>query len=308
MRDPDRRARRTGWCATPSTVEQVEPLTLKGKAGAGTRLPAARRVGPATTGTRAGSTCRSSAGTPSSRVLDEAFRRRRRGRTGASIVTIFGDRRASGSHGSSEEFLDRVGRRGHDAARALPLLRRGHHVLADRRGRPRTPPASRPTTAWRRPGQARGAAPATRTSRDASASAIGLDRAVVLGRGDVLGGPARCSRCSAARRPLGRAGRRHPLGGADAARSPRAFVVDECHAPVLLLCSSRRELLEEHPEWGGAHGRFSTLTLEPLEADESARVMQNLLGRRRPGRLDGRTRDRRRRRATRCIWSRCCRC
>ncbi len=56
------------------------------------------------------------------------------------------------------------------------------------------------------------------------------------------------------------------------------FVVDECHAPVLLLCSSRRELLEEHPEWGGSHGRFSTLTLEPLEAAESARVMQNLLG------------------------------
>ena len=56
------------------------------------------------------------------------------------------------------------------------------------------------------------------------------------------------------------------------------FVVDECHAPVLLLCSSRRELVEEHPEWGGDHGRFSTLTLEPLAAEESARVMQNLLG------------------------------
>ncbi|MEO8423222.1 MAG: adenylate/guanylate cyclase domain-containing protein [Actinomycetota bacterium] len=56
------------------------------------------------------------------------------------------------------------------------------------------------------------------------------------------------------------------------------FVVDECRAPVLLLCSSRRELLEEYPEWGGDSGRFSTLTVEPLAADESARVMQNLLG------------------------------
>ena len=56
------------------------------------------------------------------------------------------------------------------------------------------------------------------------------------------------------------------------------FVVDECRAPVLLLCSSRRELLEEHPEWDVNLDRFSTLTLEPLAADESARVMQNLLG------------------------------
>ena len=56
------------------------------------------------------------------------------------------------------------------------------------------------------------------------------------------------------------------------------FVVEECHAPVLLLCSSRRELLEEHPEWDADVDRFSTLTVQPLGADESARVMQNLLG------------------------------
>ncbi|MGZ5214046.1 MAG: adenylate/guanylate cyclase domain-containing protein [Actinomycetota bacterium] len=56
------------------------------------------------------------------------------------------------------------------------------------------------------------------------------------------------------------------------------FVVDGCHAPVLLLCSSRRELLEEHPEWAEDAERFSTLTVEPLAAAESARVMQNLLG------------------------------
>ena len=55
-------------------------------------------------------------------------------------------------------------------------------------------------------------------------------------------------------------------------------MVEECHAPVLLLCSSRRELLEEHPEWDEGRDRFSTLTVEPLGADESARVMQNLLG------------------------------
>jgi class 3 adenylate cyclase/tetratricopeptide (TPR) repeat protein len=56
------------------------------------------------------------------------------------------------------------------------------------------------------------------------------------------------------------------------------FVVDECRAPVLVLCSSRRELVEEHPEWGQEGERTSTLTLQPLAAAESARVMQNLLG------------------------------
>jgi class 3 adenylate cyclase/tetratricopeptide (TPR) repeat protein len=56
------------------------------------------------------------------------------------------------------------------------------------------------------------------------------------------------------------------------------FVVDECRAPVLLLCSSRRELLEEHPVWAEDAEGFSTLTVEPLAAAESARVMQNLLG------------------------------
>jgi class 3 adenylate cyclase/tetratricopeptide (TPR) repeat protein len=56
------------------------------------------------------------------------------------------------------------------------------------------------------------------------------------------------------------------------------FLVEECGAPVLLLCSSRRELLDEHPEWAEEGNRTRTLRLEPLAADESARVMRNLLG------------------------------
>jgi len=56
------------------------------------------------------------------------------------------------------------------------------------------------------------------------------------------------------------------------------FVVDEGRGPVLLLCSSRRELLEEHPDWGQDAVRTFTLTLEPLATDESERVMRNLLG------------------------------
>lgn len=56
------------------------------------------------------------------------------------------------------------------------------------------------------------------------------------------------------------------------------YMVDECNAPVLVLCSSRRELLEEHPEWEQPRERTDSITLEPLAAAESARVMRNLLG------------------------------
>ena len=56
------------------------------------------------------------------------------------------------------------------------------------------------------------------------------------------------------------------------------YMVEECHAPVLVLCSARRELLEEHPEWEQPRERTGSITLEPLAAAESARVMRNLLG------------------------------
>jgi class 3 adenylate cyclase/tetratricopeptide (TPR) repeat protein len=56
------------------------------------------------------------------------------------------------------------------------------------------------------------------------------------------------------------------------------FLVAECRAPVVLLCSARRELVEEHPAWADDGERTITLTLDPLEAGESARVMRNLLG------------------------------
>ena len=102
------------------------------------------------------------------------------------------------------------------------------------------------------------------------------DRGVVLRRGDVLGDPAR------ARRSRRHGDRWSCWSTTSIGRSGRCSI--SCasswtnvtrRSPAV---SSRRELLEEHPEWGGSHGRFSTLTLEPLEAAESARVMQNLLG------------------------------
>ncbi|HEY7476809.1 MAG TPA: adenylate/guanylate cyclase domain-containing protein, partial [Actinomycetota bacterium] len=56
------------------------------------------------------------------------------------------------------------------------------------------------------------------------------------------------------------------------------YLVKECRAPVLLVCSSRRELLEEHPDWEEAEDRFEAITLSPLGAAESAQVVANLLG------------------------------
>ena len=49
-------------------------------------------------------------------------------------------------------------------------------------------------------------------------------------------------------------------------------------APLLLLCSSRPELLELRPAWGEPRSRSLMLTLRPLTAAESATVVSNLLG------------------------------
>jgi class 3 adenylate cyclase/tetratricopeptide (TPR) repeat protein len=47
--------------------------------------------------------------------------------------------------------------------------------------------------------------------------------------------------------------------------------------PVVLVCSARPELLHEHPEWGERAGR-TIIRLEPLSEQDSAHVVENLLG------------------------------
>ena len=50
-------------------------------------------------------------------------------------------------------------------------------------------------------------------------------------------------------------------------------------APVLLLCSARPDLLEERPVWGASIRGSTSLELEPLSADEAARlVAEHLVG------------------------------
>jgi class 3 adenylate cyclase/tetratricopeptide (TPR) repeat protein len=48
--------------------------------------------------------------------------------------------------------------------------------------------------------------------------------------------------------------------------------------PVLLLCSSRPELLEEHPGWSEPTDRSRSVVLQPLSPEESANVIAHLLG------------------------------
>ncbi|WP_344647675.1 AAA family ATPase [Cryptosporangium japonicum] len=81
-----------------------------------------------------------------------------------------------------------------------------------------------------------------------------------------------------------------------AARRPLVLVLDDLHwaepalldlidqlaewlrdSPVLICCLSRPELLEDRPEWARGGSRTSTLMLEPLAADESAALLDNLL-------------------------------
>jgi tetratricopeptide (TPR) repeat protein len=50
-------------------------------------------------------------------------------------------------------------------------------------------------------------------------------------------------------------------------------------AAVLLLCIARAELLEVRPGWGGGKLNATSILLEPLPADETSQLVENLLGR-----------------------------
>ena len=58
--------------------------------------------------------------------------------------------------------------------------------------------------------------------------------------------------------------------------------------PVLFLCSSRPELLEAHSDWGNGEREYDVV-LKALTAEESASVIENILG---SGEIDGRARAR----------------
>jgi len=54
-------------------------------------------------------------------------------------------------------------------------------------------------------------------------------------------------------------------------------VVANADAPLLIVCPTRRELVERRPEWSSS-GRAQRIELEPLSEDETAIVAEHLLG------------------------------
>ncbi len=56
-------------------------------------------------------------------------------------------------------------------------------------------------------------------------------------------------------------------------------IADWSHdAPILLIVLARQELLELRPAWGGGKRSATIISLEPLNADETAQLIDNLLG------------------------------
>jgi tetratricopeptide (TPR) repeat protein len=49
-------------------------------------------------------------------------------------------------------------------------------------------------------------------------------------------------------------------------------------APIVLLCPSRPDLIETRPTWGSGASNVASVTLPPLQEEESHRLLENLLG------------------------------
>jgi len=56
------------------------------------------------------------------------------------------------------------------------------------------------------------------------------------------------------------------------------YLADFASAPLLLICMSRLDLLDERPGWGTGRRNATTLTLDPLTDGESVLLIRNLLG------------------------------
>ena len=145
--------------------------------------------------------------------------------------------------------------------RPLPLLRRGDHLLAGRRGRE----AARRAAGGRR-------------RRRPLRSLLGETDAADVGRGDRLGVPA------AARAGGAASGRSSACSTICTGREPTLLDLVEhvadsrADAPILLLCMARPELLERRPAWGGGKWNATTVLLEPLDAAETERLLDELGG------------------------------
>jgi class 3 adenylate cyclase/tetratricopeptide (TPR) repeat protein len=57
-----------------------------------------------------------------------------------------------------------------------------------------------------------------------------------------------------------------------------SYLLDSVEAPVLIVCSSRPDLLHDQIEWVDDKEHATWITLSPLSEEESARVVENVLG------------------------------
>ena len=206
------------------------------------------------------------------------------------------------------EFLGEVGDRA-TCRGSLPAVRRGHHLLADRRGRStelaghrrRTAPSDRPRAAALLDERRRRGAVAERLAqRDRPRRPRSRRRRELVGGRTLLRGPG-------CRRPL-------------------VVVFDDIHwgeptfldlvehvadwsreAPILLLCLARPELLDLRPGWGGGKLNATSVLLEPLSDAGVAQLVENLVGGAGLAEEVGRASPTPPR-ATPCSSRRCCRC
>ncbi|MGH3047035.1 MAG: ATP-binding protein [Gaiellaceae bacterium] len=54
-------------------------------------------------------------------------------------------------------------------------------------------------------------------------------------------------------------------------------LAERVEGPILFLCPARPDLLRSRPDWGGGRRSYSSLPLDPLSSDESARLVSALL-------------------------------
>ena len=54
-------------------------------------------------------------------------------------------------------------------------------------------------------------------------------------------------------------------------------LAERLDGPILFLCTARSDLLRSRPDWGGGRRSFSALPLDPLSAEDGARLVSLLL-------------------------------
>ena len=203
-------------------------------------------------------------------ALEQAYQRAV-GEGACHLFTVLGAAGVGKSRLVAE--LSRGRRRGHDHARPLPAVRRGHHVLAAGRGVCADATA---TIRWRRiagslEGDEADSIPSESRARSTSAG--------IQARDETAWAVRRLFEAEAKARPF-------VVLFDDLQWAETTFLDLVEHladwsrdAPILLICLARPEFLDERPGWGGGKFNATSALLERLSDGESAELVTNLLGR-----------------------------